>query len=201
MADNRVPLLAVLAAGVGVLLMSGGRRRGSGASGSAGAGTGTGSTNPIWPLAYNNPKVATSGGLAVGASRPNNRHHAGVDIPVKEGAIAVATESGVIVATNAWAGSNAKSLLLETDSGIVVNYGAVGPGSWKEFGVAKGTRVVAGQPIARVGRYPGGDTMLHFELYTSGTTRNAQWKHGKAPPDNLLNPTSYLQRASQRVIS
>lgn len=180
--------------------MSGGRRKGAGTSKRT-SGTGTGSTSPIWPLAYNNPKVATAGGKSLGASRPNNRHHAGVDIPVKEGAIVVATESGRIVATNNWAGPQAKSLLLETDGGVVVNYGAVGPGSWKEFGVAKGTRVVAGQPIARVGRYPGGDTMLHFELYTSGTTRNAKWAYGKAPPDNLLNPTSYLQRASRRVIS
>ena len=195
MADNRVPLLAVLAAGVGVLLMSGGRRR------SGSAGTGTGGSSPIWPLAHNDPKVATSGGKSIGASRPNDRQHAGVDIIVKEGAIAVATESGKIVATNNWAGPDAKSLLLETDSGVVVNYGAVAPGSWKEFGVGKGTRVTAGQPIARVGRYPGGSAMLHLELYTSGTTKNEQWQHGEAPPDNLLNPTSYLQRASQRVIS
>lgn len=37
--------------------------------------------------------------------------------------------------------------------------------------------------------------MLHFELYTEGTRRNARWYQGSPPPANLLNPTQYLQSA------
>ena len=166
---GRGPILAILAAGAVVLLM-GGRRKGG-----LGGAVRTGGSKPVWPLAYDdNPKVATSGGKALGASRPNNRHHAGVDIMTPAGTIVVATEGGRIVATNPWDGAQAKSLLLETNSGVVVNYGAVAPGSWKEFGVGIGTQVAAGQPVARIGRYPGGSTMLHFELYLAGTRKNAK---------------------------
>ncbi len=197
MADNRGPLLAVLAAGAVVLLM--GKTRKGGLGGRVekmGAGV------PVWPIAHGpDPRVATGGGKAIGAPRPNNRRHAGVDIIARAGLTVVATEDGRVVATNAWAGPNAKSLLLETDSGLVVNYGAVAPGSWHDFGVGVGTKVRAGHPIARIGRYPGGDTMLHFELYTAGTRKNARWKDGRNPPDNLLDPTEYLQRASTRVVS
>jgi murein DD-endopeptidase MepM/ murein hydrolase activator NlpD len=196
MADNRGPLLAVLAAGAAVLMM-GGRRKGGG-----GVVSKMRRANPIWPIVHGpDPKVATSGGKSLGASRPNNRQHAGVDIIVPAGTAVVATEAGTIVATNAWAGPDAKSLLLETDGGFVVNYGAVAPGSWHEFGLGVGSRVVAGQPIARIGRYPHGSAMLHFELYALGTRKNERWRAGKAPPDNLLDPTGYLERASNRVIS
>jgi len=198
MADNRGPLLAVLAAGAAVLMMGGRRRDGTG----AGAAKKKGAPAPIWPIAQGpDPKIAMSGGKSLGASRPNNRQHAGIDIIAKAGLPLVATEGGTIVATNAWAGANAKSLLLETDSGVVVNYGAVAPGSWHEFGVGVGSRVTAGQPIARIGQYPHGSTMLHFELYAAGTRKNEQWSAGKNPPGNLLDPSGYLERASKRVIS
>ncbi len=200
MADNRGPLLAVLAAGAVVLLMGKGRKSDPGGPGSRVEKMRT--STPVWPIAHGPyPKIATGGGKAIGASRPNNRRHAGIDIIAKAGLTVVATEDGTVVATNVWAGPNAKSLLLETDSGLVVNYGAVAPGSWHDFGIGVGTKVKAGHPIARIGRYPGGDTMLHFELYTSGTRKNAQWKDGRDPPGNLLDPTEYLQRASTRVVS
>jgi murein DD-endopeptidase MepM/ murein hydrolase activator NlpD len=199
MADNSGPLLAVLGAGVVVLMMS--RRRKAGSSGK-GAGVKAGGSSPIWPIVHGpDPKIATTGGKSLGASRPNNRHHAGIDIIASAGLPLVATEAGTIVAINPWAGADAKSLLLETDSGVVVNYGAVAPNSWKEFGIGVGSRVRAGEPIARIGRYPHGSAMLHFELYLAGTRMNEKWGFGKAPPGNLLNPENYLQRASSRVIS
>jgi len=200
MADNRGPLLAVLAAGAAVLMMGG---RKSGGSGGGGGGVSKiRNTNPIWPLVHGpDPKIATGGGKSLGASRPNNRQHAGIDIIAPAGTVLVAMEAGTIVATNAWAGPDAKSLLLETDSGFVVNYGAVAPGSWHEFGLGVGSHVGAGQPIARIGRYPHGSAMLHFELYAAGTRKNARWTAGKNPPENLLDPTAYLERASNRVMT
>lgn len=165
-----------------------------------------GSKNPIWPIAYpKNVDVPTSGGRAIGAKRPasgtQTRYHAGIDLLAKAGTPVVATESGVVVATNPWDGQHAKSLLLETDSGLVINYGAVYPNSWKDYGVSVGTRVSAGQPIAKIGMYPHGGQMLHFELYTKGTRKNSPWKLNQPPPPNLIDPTQYLQRASQRSIT
>lgn len=194
MAKSRGPLLAILAAGAAVLATSGRRRSGA---------VRTGALGPIWPLAHDpNPKVATTGGKALGASRDQGeRYHAGIDIITPYRTVVVATEPGRIVATNPWSGAGAKSLLLETNSGVVVNYGAVAPDSWEEFGVDVGSQVKAGQPIARIGKYPAGSSMLHFELYLGGTRKNTQWRVGTSPPPNLLDPTNYLLRAAKRVIS
>jgi murein DD-endopeptidase MepM/ murein hydrolase activator NlpD len=198
MAKDKAPLLIGLAVAAGAFLLSKSGRRGGVFV--------TGAAHPFWPIA--NPKntnVPTSGGAAIGAKRPargtQTRYHAGIDLPAKTGTPVVATESGVLVAANPWDGKHAKSLLLETDTGVVVNYGAVYPNSWKEYGVGIGSRVRAGQPIGYVGMYPMGGQMLHFELYTSGTRQNAQWKVNRPPPENLLDPTNYLQRAAKRVVA
>lgn len=194
MAKTRGPLLVILAAGAAVLATSGKRRAKTVRMGALG---------PIWPLAYDpDPKVATTGGKSLGAPRDQGgRYHAGVDIITPYKTPVVATESGRIVATQPWSGAQAKALLLETNSGVVVNYGAVAPDSWEEFGVDVGSQVKAGQPIARIGKYPAGSSMLHFELYLGGTRKNTPWKTGRNPPPNLLDPTDYLLRAAKRVIS
>ena len=200
MANDRWPLLIGLTV-VGAALLATRKsvsRRGGVAT--------TGSSHPIWPIAYpKNVSVPTSGGKAIGAKRPasgtQTRYHAGIDLIAKAGTPVVATESGTIVATNPWDGQYAKSLLLETDSGIVVNYGAVYPNSWKDYGVGVGSKVSAGQPTANIGMYPHGGEMLHFELYTAGTRKNSPWKVNQPPPSNLIDPTQYLLRASQRTVS
>jgi murein DD-endopeptidase MepM/ murein hydrolase activator NlpD len=147
-------------------------------------------------------------GRAFGVSRPYsdayrcNRRHVGVDLKAREGDVVVATEPGVIVATQGWDGPAAKALLLQTDRGPVVLYGAVAPGSWSEFGVGPGIRVQTGQPLGRIGRYPKGSSMLHFELYEQGTMRNRVWCAGRPLPQGALDPTSYLlmlQETSSRI--
>ncbi len=193
-----MPLFIGLAAGAAILLTP--RRRRSGVV------RVTGAPGPIWPLV--SPKttaVPTVGGKSIGAKRPasgsQTRYHAGVDLIAKMGTPVVATEPGTVVAVQGWAGDTAKALLLETDSGVVVNYGALYPNSWKEYGIGVGSRVKAGQPLGYVGMYPHGGQMLHFELYTSGTRKNEQWRLNRPPPENLIDPTSYLQRASRRVVA
>lgn len=156
-----------------------------------------GHPTPVWPLPDVAKRVATYGGLAFGAQRKiGARHHAGVDILASRRDIVVAPESGEIVASQTFNGPDAHALLVQTDTGPVLLLGEVSPGSWSEFGVAVGSRVTAGQPVARVGVNPGGSTMLHFETYTEGTDRNAQWWKGSAPPSGLLNPTRYLEQAA-----
>lgn len=157
----------------------------------------TGHPAPVWPLPDVRKRVATYGGLAFAASRKSGlRHHAGVDILAPKGAEVVAPEAGVLVRSQRFNGPQAHALLLQTKTGPVILLGEVLPGSWSEYGLDIGSAVERGQPIARVGINPGGSTMLHYEMYREGTTRNHQWMQGAPPPSELLNPTVYLETAA-----
>lgn len=152
---------------------------------------------PAWPVLKVAKVVYTKGGKAFAASRSAGlRHHAGIDILAPRGAVVVATEDGQIVATQRFNGPNAHAILLQTNSGPVILYGEVEPGSWREFGLKIGAWVKKGQPIARVGINPGGSTMLHFEAYKRGTTTNHRWYQNQNPPPQLLDPTNYLSAAA-----
>lgn len=147
---------------------------------------------PVWPVPGRKHTIP-GGARGFGANRPNNRRHAGVDLYASRGDLLVATEPGRVVAHQGWAGPEAVALLFQTDSGPVVLYGAVAPGSRRQVG----ERLDVGDPIARVGRYPRGSSMLHLELYERGTTRNARWYRGDPQPGNLLNPRAYLEAAAE----
>lgn len=122
------------------------------------------------------------------------RKHAAIDLYSYGNDVVVAMESGIVVGIQGFLGPT-KALLIQGDSGIVSLYGEIKNDSWSEFGIKKGTKVKAGQPIARIGINDAGTSMLHFETYTKGTTQNAQWKG--SPPSNLLNPTKYLLQAQK----
>ncbi len=159
-------------------------------------------SSPAWPLqGTSNRAVSTD----FGDGRPWNakhpsRHHAGEDLKAPEGTVLVATEPGQVVLVDSnWYDRElddgtvlvAGALMLQLDSGVVVNYGEIKPGSPSDFGIYKGVRVAKGQPIARVGF----TDMVHFETYRQGTKRTYQWAWGGAPPPALLDPTKYLQAA------
>lgn len=151
----------------------------------------TGASSPIWPL----PAV-TRRRWTFGADRPRGRRHAGVDLYAPKGSIVLAPEGGVVIATQRFVWQDRHdALLFQTDSGPVILFGEVLPGSWVAIGANIGSRVERGQPIARVGVNPGGSSMLHYEMYTRGTRKNSRWYAGKTPPPNLLDPTRYLQAA------
>jgi hypothetical protein len=162
-------------------------------SGPAAAGVelAQGGQSPVWPL----PAV-TRRSWNFGHSRGGGaRRHVGVDLYAPRGSEVLAPEDGVIVASQKFLGPQSVALLLELDSGIVVLLGEVAPRSWDEYGLRIGSRVSAGQPVARVGVAPNGSSMLHFEIYRGGTRANSRWLAGQAPPANVLDPTHYLQRA------
>lgn len=157
-----------------------------------------GNAAPLWPLDLVGRRVVSDD---LGECRPRGpcsrgifrRHHAGEDLRAPRGTIVLATEPGeVIVADDDWyEGSGA--LLVATDSGIVLNFGEVEPGSWRALGVDVGTRVGAGQAIARVGRHH----QLHFEAYREGTRTTSQWVFGAPAPTSLLDPVPYLEVAAR----
>lgn len=132
-----------------------------------------------------------------GAPR-DGRRHAGVDLFGDSGDIVVAIADGTVVNTQSFhLGSD--GILVEHD-GAVVLYGEVRPNSWNEFGVGEGSRVRAGDPIARIACLVGDDPscashMLHLETYAPGTRQNLQWK-GSSPPAALRDPTYLLLTAA-----
>jgi len=147
-------------------------------------------------------------GREFGATRKSKktgaeRVHVGVDLFADPGDVIVATEGGqVLAALPFYKGTGALYLL--TDGGVIVNYGEIERGSWRDFDVAAGTRVKAGDELGRVGVSDDGSHMLHVETYAPGVTveqirrGEMQWWKGDAPPLGILDPTRYLVRA-QRV--
>ncbi len=146
-----------------------------------------------------------AGGCHFLADRSNGkRYHVGIDLNFGAyKAIIVACEAGKIVnfypfLVNA-SGKGVSCLIVEHDSGITINYGEVDHGSMNEFKLKKGDRVQAGQPIARMGQCPEGDSMLHFETYPAAAVQAAgghNIPYSKSSGEKFLShfydPTSYL---------
>lgn len=128
----------------------------------------------------------------------NGRKHAGVDLRAKYNDLLVAIGNGKIVGKQGWSGNDAKAIVVQLTNGPVVVYGAVKPNSMDEFNLDVGSTFQAGQPLCRVGRYPGGSTMLHLETYLPGSTRNARWCAGSKAPSNLLDPSLFLLNLAYR---
>jgi len=118
------------------------------------------------------------------------RYHVGIDLWGEAGDMVVACEDGKIVNHYNFY-DDVDCLIVQCDSGVVINYGEVKPNSWQLFGLQNGSRVQAGQPIAIVGQMTN-SSMCHFEVYKKGTTRNHQYYPGQQTPSGLLNPTKYL---------
>ena len=143
------------------------------------------------------PKGSGSCGRNFLANRPAgdpnpNRFHVGIDLFADFHDIIVACESGTIIQwkyfyTNVW------KLMVQCDSGVVINYGEVDGSSLKKFNLQPGGRVVAGQPIAVAGKMLH-DSMLHFEMYPKGTPDSLSYNKGLGDKflKNYLNPTQYL---------
>lgn len=165
-----------------------------------------GSGSPSWPIKTNHSKkfivsyqtiandIMGNGARRFLAGR-GQKYHAGIDVYASNGDVVMACESGTIVNLyyffhDAWA------MIVQCDSGLVINYGEIKAKSWKEFGLSKGSRVRKGQPIARIGRMSGGSSMLHFECYRKGTKKNHRYFGGDPGP--LLNPTYYLLLAAKK---
>ncbi len=215
--------LIALAVVVGVAARKKGRSSRSSASGQAsydlprpllvdGVPFAEGVGRPFWPLVTRRKpvvsyrdvdnKVHGGWGRRFVASRTSDdgtrRNHVGVDLFADVGDVVVATESGWIEATRKFF-HGTHAIYFCTDTGLTINYGEVEPRSHREFGWAVGDRVAAGEPIGRVGLMSGGSHMLHIETYRSCRDRNLRWYAGTDAPLEVLNPTDYLLRASQRM--
>lgn len=164
-------------------------------------------------------------GRSIGALRSSgSRSHAGIDLFGKHRDVVRAITSGQILSFYYFYRS---TFALVIDHGdFVVNYSEVDADSLHRLGLKTprykptqrhpmltessrtasqysvlsryGSLVVAGQPIATVGKMFR-SSMLHIEFYESGTIYNKKWQSGSgSPPSGLLDGTDYLLNISQR---
>jgi len=166
---------------------------------------GAGISTPAWPTITNHSKKfvvsyrTVSGSIVGNGARRfmtdrngGGKYHVGIDLYGNPGDPIVAMENGTIVNHyHFYHGSYA--LIVQCDSGLVINYGEVKKNSWEEFGLGEGSRVKKGRAIARVGLMSGGSHMLHFETFMPPTESNKKYHGGDSGP--ILNPTYYLLRA------
>lgn len=165
---------------------------------------GSGVSKPVWPIVTSHQNkftvsYRTIGGKIIGngarrfmAKRGDAKYHVGIDVYARHGDIVVACESGQIVNIYHFF-HGAYAMVVQCNSGLVINYAEVENGSWKKFGLREGSRIKKGQPIARIGTMSGGSSMLHFETYMKPTGQNERYFGGDPGP--ILNPTYYLLRA------
>lgn len=162
-----------------------------------------GSPNIIWPLIskhrrkYDISYRTARGDLVANGARRfmakrGEKYHVGVDLYANEGDTVVAMENGTIVNIYYFY-NDSYAIIVQCDSGLVINYGEVKKNSWNEFGLKKGSKIKKGQPFAKIGIMSGGSHMLHFETYMPPTDRNQRFFGGDAGP--ITNPTYYLLRA------
>ena len=132
--------------------------------------------------------------------------HTGVDCYCEPQQNVVAVEDGEVVAIEEFTGehanppspwwNNTKAILVEGESGVVV-YGEIKPLETIKIGkkIRKGQNI--GNVITVLKKDKGLPmTMLHLELYKSGTRETAIWNLNESQPDNLLNPSEKLNLAN-----
>lgn len=129
-----------------------------------------------------------------GARRANGaRRHAGIDLTANAGDRVVAVAGGPIVAVYQFYGDTFAVMQYLPAFNATVLYGELDKASVVEAGARVGVHREAGREIGRVGKTPGGSSMLHFEVYRGKTKRNKRWSALEvSPPDGLVDPAGWL---------
>lgn len=153
----------------------------------------------MWPLPGADPYTSYQGDF--GAIRKHDIH-TGLDIYCEPNQIVVAVEDGEVISIENFTGEhanppspwwhNTKAVLVEGKSGVVV-YGEIKPLDSIKVGKKMRRGQNIGHVITVLKKNKGLPmTMLHLELYKSGTKETIVWDLGKPQPENLLNPISKL---------
>lgn len=155
------------------------------------------STPLAWPL--ERPLERMKYRDTLGDQRPARgkpvRHHAGLDLAAAGGEVVRAVAPGRVLSVFDWQGSNADAIIIGNRD-VAILYGAVAPESWQDYGLSVGDDVKAGQPIAVIGQYPDGSTMLHISAHAPGTRDPERWWWGKMPPPDLRDIRAVLDQAA-----
>lgn len=129
--------------------------------------------------------------------------HTGIDLYCEDGAEVIAMEDGVVISIEKFTGEHADSpwwnntwaILIEGQSGVIC-YGELIPLT----GVEEGSIIESGSIIGHVRQVLKKDkgvtptSMLHLELYKPGTKKTVWWKLGEKKPEELLDPTTLLDK-------
>lgn len=146
----------------------------------------------IWPVAVQ-PGWKPSKSGKFGAARPDDmRHHEGTDLPAKTGDKVVAPMPGTVTGITGWDGEG-KAVYLRTSLGTFI----LAPMSVS----VKVKQVVAqGEQLGTIVPYPGGDQMLHLELWlpNSGVTANKRppWPMQQGRPIGAVDAFLFLKLAT-----
>jgi len=124
--------------------------------------------------------------------------HTGIDLYCEPEQQVIAVEDGEVILIEDFTGEfanppspwwhNTKAVLVEGDSGVVI-YGEIRPLET----ITVGQKIKQGELIGNVVTVLKKDkgtpmTMLHLELYKSGTRETVVWNLGEPQPENLLSP-------------
>lgn len=156
----------------------------------------------IWPLPGRYPLLPEGQGK-FGEKRKFDTH-TGVDLYGPVGHSVVAVESGWVVAIDWTFTGGADSpwweqtaaVLVEGESGVVL-YGEISPLVQVGDFVPQGTQIGSILSVLRIkpGKtYPNPTSMLHLELYRTGSRVAVWWKAGEERPESLLDPTDLLEQ-------
>lgn len=144
-------------------------------------------------------KTYGNGTRRFGAKRPVDpnpadelRWHCGVDLGGVHLDMVVACQSGTVLEMQTFHLGTWALMVQNDHNGLVFSYNELQNGSWQEFQITKGCHVEAGQPIGRLGLMGKKSSMLHFEIYQTGTTRTYSWKQAGSRPEALRDPSKYL---------
>ncbi len=166
--------------------------------------SGSPSSSPIYSSDVSEPYISTDGKYFPLTIRPQNnftkkssrgfgdarsggaRHHAGVDLIAPAGTPIRSIADGTVV--NYYYFYSGTYCMFVDYGDFVINYGEI---ARMAPGISVGSQVAAGQIIAYVGLLGSGQSMLHMEMYTSGTTHNSAWWDSMRP-SNLLDPTNFV---------
>ena len=156
-----------------------------------------------WPLRNKTPSIPPWGHVGDFAFRRSHYHHPGIDLYCKDLQIVQAIEDGIIVQMENFTGPDANppspwwletfSIMVEGKSGVI-GYCELNPHKHLQVGnrVYEGENIGLITPVLKKDK-GNGRTMLHFELYTTGTCEHVTWLLDTDKPEQLLNPRSLLE--------
>lgn len=160
--------------------------------------------NLIWPLIGEDKYTSHQGQFA--AIRKHDIH-TGVDCYCDQGQLVVSMEDGVIVKIENFTGENAippspwwnntQAIFIEGASGVIL-YGEIKPLDSIKIGDKIKSGKILGKVVTVLKKDKGLPmTMLHVELYKTGTRESVIWNIGDNQPDTLLDPTNLLNNSKK----
>jgi murein DD-endopeptidase MepM/ murein hydrolase activator NlpD len=166
-------------------------------------------TGKYWPMPQSYSKKVPKKG-ADGSFKINNEYkkmkilHTGIDIYCPPGSKVLAIENCKITEIGQFTGAPESPrwrktwhVTVKNDSGNIIVYGEV-----RKPKLKVGLKIKAGQIIGYIAVVEWAKnepnkrdrSVLHFELYKSGTKKTVDWWYkNRCKPANLLNPTNYLK--------